>query len=146
MENKKIIQTVLAIFSGADEHEWEKVQNVMAENILLDYSSLSGSPAAALSSKQIVEAWKNFLPGFDRTHHQLSNFEVTTQGNNANVHCTGKADHFIDNDVWTVEGTYDAEVLKINGQWLITKLKFNLLKQRGNVNLPAKAIEKLNTK
>jgi len=145
MENEKIIQAITAIFKGADQRDWQKVQNAMAENILLDYSSLSGSPAATLPSKQIVEIWKGFLPGFDKTHHQLSDFQITKHDNSANVHCNGKADHFIDGDVWTVEGTYDADVSKINGQWVVTKLKFNLLKQRGHTNLPARAIEKLKT-
>ncbi len=143
MENEEIIHAIAAVFSGADERNWEKVQHAMAENVLLDYSSLSGNAAATLSSKQIIETWKGFLPGFDRTHHQLSNFQVTQHGNTATIHCNGKANHFIDKDVWTVEGTYDAEASKTNGQWLVTKLKFNLAKQSGNTNLPARAIENI---
>jgi len=44
-------------------------------------------------------------------------------------------------DLWTVEGTYDAELQKQNGNWRVTKLKFNLSKQSGNTNLPAEAIQ-----
>jgi hypothetical protein len=146
MENEKIIHAVSAVFSGADERDWKKVRNAMAENVLLDYYSLSGSPAAVLSSMQIIETWKGFLPGFDRTHHQLSNFRVTRHSDTAKVHCDGKADHFIDKDVWTVEGSYDAEAIKINSRWVMTMLKFNLSKQSGNTNLPAQAIERLKTK
>jgi len=146
MENEKIIRAISAVFNGADERNWKKVENAMADNVLLDYSSLSGSPAATLPSAQIIETWKGFLPGFDMTQHQLSDFQVTRQGNIANVHCNGKADHFIDKDVWTVEGTYDAEVTKNNSQWAITGLKFNLSKQSGNTGLPAVAIEKVKTK
>jgi len=143
MENEKIIQAVSAVFSGADERDWKKVQNAMAENVLLDYSSLSGIAAATLPSNQIIETWKGFLPGFDRTHHQLSNFQIIKQGSTAKINCNGKAEHFIDNDVWTVEGTYDAEVAKTNNRWVITRLKFNLSKQSGNTNLPARAVERL---
>lgn len=146
MGNEKIIDTLSAVFNGADERNWGKAQHALAENVLLDYASLSGSPAAVLPSKQIIETWKGFLPGFDRTHHQLSDFEITTQGDIAKIHCNGKADHFIDEDVWTVEGTYDAEALKINNDWVITMLKFNLSKQSGNTNLPAEAIERTKTR
>jgi hypothetical protein len=146
MENEKIIHAITAIFSGADERDWKKVRNAMADNVLIDYSSLSGSPAAALPSEQIIETWKGFLPGFDRTHHQLSDFQITNGANSAKVHCNGKADHFINKDIWTVEGTYDAEVTQINNQWLITMLKFNLSKQSGNTDLPAQASERLKTK
>jgi len=146
MENEKIIQAISAVFNGADERNWKKVENAMADRVLLDYASLSGSPAATLPSTQIIETWKGFLPGFDRTHHQLSDFQVSWQGNIAKVHCNGKADHFIDEDVWTVEGTYDAEVTKNIGRWAITGLKFSLSKQSGNTDLPARAIEKVKTK
>lgn len=143
MENEKLIQTVSSIFTGADEHDWKKIINTMAENVLLDYSSLSGIPAATISKNKIVEAWKGFLPGFDKTHHQLSNFQVTQNGSIATIHFNGKADHFLNKDVWTVEGTYDAEVSKTKTEWLVTKLKFNLSKQSGNTSLPPHAIQKL---
>lgn len=146
MEKEKIIQAITNIFNGADEHNWNKIQKAMAENVLLDYASLSGNPAATLPSKQIIETWKGFLPGFDKTHHQLSNFKVTQNANMASVHYDGKADHFISKEVWTVEGTYDAEVLKTSNIWVVTKLKFNLSKQSGNTNLPAQAIQIINNK
>lgn len=146
MEHEKIIETISAVFNGADERNWEKVQHAMAKNVLLDYASLSGSPPAILSPKQIIETWEAFLPSFDKTHHQLSDFRITRQSNIAKVHCNGRADHFIDEDVWTVEGSYDAEVSKINNHWLITMLKFNLSKQSGNTHLPAQAVERAKTR
>jgi uncharacterized protein len=143
MKKESIIQTASAIFNGADERNWTKVQQAMAENVLLDYSSLSGSPAATLSSKQIVDTWKGFLPGFDRTHHQLSNFKVEENNATATVTFHGKADHFIGSEVWTVEGSYDAELAERNGKWLVTLLRFNLAKQSGDTNLPAQAIQRV---
>jgi len=139
MDQEKITGAILAIFNGSDEHSWTKVQRAMAEKVLLDYASLSGSPATTLSSKQIIDTWKGFLPGFDKTHHQLSNLQISQNEHHASVHCNGKADHFIGAEVWTVEGTYDIELSKIGGQWLVTQLKFNLSKQSGNTNLPADA-------
>jgi SnoaL-like domain len=143
MEQEKIIQAILAIFNGADERDWQKVEQAMADNVLLDYASLSGNPAATLSAKQIIEAWRGFLPGFDSTHHHLSDFHVQQNGDQAVIHCKGKADHFLNNDSWTVEGTYDAEAAKVNGEWVVTKLKFNLSGQSGNTALPAQAAEKM---
>lgn len=139
MEQENIVQTISAVFSGADERNWQKVQDAMAEEVLLDYSSLSGSPAATLTSKQIVEAWKGFLPGFDKTHHQLSDFHVTLDGNTATVRFTGKADHFINKEIWTVEANYDAGLSKTQSGWEVTMLKLNLISQSGNTGLPAQA-------
>ena len=48
-------------------------------------------------------------------------------------------------EVWIVEGAYDAEVLQLTDKWLVSKLKFNLYKKSGNIDLPALAIQKLNS-
>lgn len=138
-----IISAVTAIFNGVDERNWPKVQGAMAENVYLDYAALSGNPAASIPAGQIVVAWKSFLPGFDRTHHQLSGFSVSPAGNTATVHFKGKADHFIDGDSWRVEGTYDATVVKVNDQWRVSQLKLSQPQQSGNLNLPAQAAERM---
>jgi hypothetical protein len=141
MPTDAIIQTITSIFNGADEHNWEKVQHAMADVVLLDYSSMNGAPAAITKAEDIVKAWKGFLPGFDRTHHQLSDFQGEQQGNVANVRFLGKADHFINEESWNVEGTYDLEIIKSGNDWKVTKFRFNLQKQSGNTALPQKAME-----
>ena len=146
MQQEKIIQTITNLFSGADEHNWTKVQNAMAEKVLLDFTSMIGGTPSTETSKQIAVNWAAFLPGFNKTHHQLSNFEVLQNANIATVHYDGKADHFLGQDIWIVEGTYDTELFKTGDNWLITKHKLNIVKQSGNTNLPAKAVEIMKAK
>jgi hypothetical protein len=141
MEAGKIIQTITGIFNGADERNWEKVQDSFTDNVLLDYSSMNGSPATVISSEKVIEGWKGFLPGFDMTHHQVSDFKVDHKNDIAQVHFFGKADHYISKDSWTVEGTYDIELVKAGDKWKVTKFKFNLQKQSGDTGLPQKAAE-----
>jgi hypothetical protein len=43
MEHTVIKQRVLDLFNGADERNWGKVKMAFADNVLLDYSSLSGN-------------------------------------------------------------------------------------------------------
>lgn len=140
MNDQQIIQTVKNLFSGTDEQNWNKVINTMAENVLLDYTSMAGGSPASLTPKQIVAAWAGLLPGFDKTHHQLSNFKLTTEGNHAKVHYVGKADHYLNNVCWTVEGSYDTVLEKQSGTWKITKQRFNLSNQTGDTSLPEKAM------
>jgi hypothetical protein len=92
MENDKIIKTVTAIFNGADARDWQKVKAAFADEVLLDYSSMNGNPAAQMTPDQIIAVWSGFLPGFDSTHHNVFDFKVNQQGNRANVHFTGIAD------------------------------------------------------
>jgi hypothetical protein len=141
MDAEQIIQTITNIFNGADERNWGKVQAAFADNVLLDYSSMNGSPAIVISSEKIVEGWKGFLPGFDMTHHQISDFKVNQKDDAAQIHFFGKADHYINKDSWTVEGTYDTELVKAGNKWKVTKFKFNLQKQSGDTSLPQKAAQ-----
>ncbi len=136
---QKIIDTVTTIFTGVDERNWGKIQGVMADKVLLDYTSLNGGEPEKQTPKEITIAWASMLPGFDRTHHQVSNFNVQANGDTASVNYNGKGEHFLGNEVWIAEGTFDTELKKNNDEWLITKHKFNVEKQSGNIALQKKA-------
>jgi hypothetical protein len=47
------------------------------EEIELDYSSLSGNPAANVKAKDIVAQWSAFLPKFKFTQHFITNHYIT---------------------------------------------------------------------
>jgi SnoaL-like domain len=140
---KVIILAITTLFGGADEHNWTKVENVMTQNVLLDYTSFVGGEPANLTPKQITDSWAGFLPGFDKTKHNLSDFNVVIHNETAIVTYTGKADHFIGKEIWTVEGTYESELKKVNDTWLVSKLKFNFKQQTGNLDLPAEATKRM---
>lgn len=142
MENI-IIHQVNTLFSGADERNWNKVKSVMHTPVLLDYSSMTGSPATNLTPEEITAAWSAFLPGFDRTNHKLSDFKVIINGDEAIVHYTGKADHYLNAEVWTVEGSYNTKFKRVNENWLVVAHTFNFQKQSGNNTLPAAATKKM---
>ncbi|MDH7464304.1 nuclear transport factor 2 family protein [Chitinophagaceae bacterium 26-R-25] len=144
MDKDLIVQTIVNLFNGADKHDWEIVKNSFCENVLLDYSSLSGQPASTLSSTDIITSWKSFLPKFMFTLHMLSNFEVGIQGNKATAFCKGQAVHHLPNaeggDLWTVFGTYDFALDNHGGNWHVSSMKLNLLYQDGNKQLPVLAM------
>lgn len=134
---EQIKRIVLDIFEGADERNWTRVQNAMAESVLLDYTSMTGGQAARLSPAEITTAWANFLPGFDKTQHKLSNFNVELKDDRIIATFDGTADHFIGDRVWTVEGDYVAEIQKDK----VHALRFNFKNQRGDTELPKLATE-----
>ena len=147
MDTEKVIKVITNIFEGADERDWKKVKASFADDVLLDYYSMSGNPAAVLTSDDIINAWKGFLPGFDITHHYVTKFHVEQSGGTANAHFSGKANHFIDGVSWTVEGTYDLELAISNDDHAkVTKFKFNLIKQSGDTGLSQKAVARVSKK
>lgn len=146
MEQQEIIHQIQNLFAGTDARDWSKVQATMNENVLLDYSSMNGNPATTLRPNEIVNAWSAFLPGFDSTHHHVSGFVIELIGHTAKAHFDGNANHYIGNAVWTVQGSYDTKLERVNKQWLISEFKFNFGQQNGNTGLPTLAAERMKSK
>ena len=82
MEN--IINIIKTFFGNVDKRDWETVKELMRDTIFLDYSSINGNPATELSSSEVVSSWASFLPGFERTNHQIFYFKRIFE---ANVSC-----------------------------------------------------------
>ncbi|MFD2937300.1 nuclear transport factor 2 family protein [Spirosoma flavum] len=75
-----VIQTVNALFNTTDRQEWQSCQDLFANEVLLDYESLSGPAPLRLAPSQMISAWQQVLPGFAFTQHMLSNHEVSVIG------------------------------------------------------------------
>lgn len=138
-------QTVIGLFVATDQRDWQAVEQSFNTEVVLDYSSMNGAPAATLSPEQITTAWKGILPGFEHTHHQLGNMSVSENGDKAQVFCYGTASHYLQDEagnIWWVVGTYNFDLIKEkDGTWKITSMKFNYKYQDGNTTLPAKAMK-----
>lgn len=143
--NIHITEKVQHLFGGADECDWQKVAATMHDTVLLDYSSMNGHPAEALTPAQITGMWAAFLPGFDKTRHQLSELSVDEQGNTAAVHFNGVASHWIGSRCWIVEGSYDVTLGQFDNDWQVTAMTFNFERQSGDTGLPVLALERLKT-
>ncbi|WP_299553037.1 nuclear transport factor 2 family protein [Seonamhaeicola sp.] len=148
-QTERIKDTVTQLFVNTDNRNWNGVEAQFASKVILDYSSLSGNPAAALKPKDITGAWKTVLPGFTHTHHQIGNVLVDITHNKAHVFCYGTATHYLEDDngnVRTVVGSYDFDLEKVNEDWKITTMTFNFKYQDGNSSLAQKAIEHVKSK
>ncbi|MCH4886905.1 nuclear transport factor 2 family protein [Acidaminobacter sp. JC074] len=142
----KFESQVKRLFIATDSCDWETVKEVFCDKVELDYSSLSGQPAAELKASDIIDSWKGLLPGFTHTHHQIGNILSVEKDGLASVFCYGTATHYLENEagnIWTVVGTYDLDLVEEKGTWRISKMKFNFKYQDGNTNLPQAAMEAL---
>ena len=143
MGSENITEIIAKLFLSADERDWETTLGIFDEVVLLDYTSMTRGEPAMLDREDIVAAWKSFLPGFDSTDHQLSDFDVKIEDDRAEAVFFGHAEHFICDEIWIVEGDYETELVRKNDGWLINKLKLNLSKQDGNLELPKLAGERI---
>lgn len=138
------IQTTISeLFVHSDQRNWKGVESQFAPTVTLDYSSMSGQPAADVTPQDITNAWQGVLPRFDHTHHQIGNFIITVNGSKAHAFCYGTATHYLEDEngnVWTVVGSYDFDLENNAGDWRVTAMKFNFKYQDGNTSLIEKAI------
>lgn len=141
-----IRQVVTQLFVATDQRNWEKAKECFASKVVLDYSSMSGEPATELTPGEIISSWQSILPGFESTHHQLGNFLITIERDKAQTFCYGTATHYLDNDLWTVVGSYDFKLLKDpEDTWKISQMTFHFKYQSGNTSLVEKAILSVKT-
>jgi len=149
MKTQAIIEAVQNIFIGADERDWALCRRSFTDKVLIDYESMTGNPPALVAADDIIAQWKDFLPRFTATHHQLGNFSIThNQVDKAGIFFYGTATHYLPNDsgnnIWTVVATYNAQ-LELHGDWQVNSLKMNLKYQDGNLDLPKLAMQNVPT-
>lgn len=128
MARQEVIDVVTQLFVGTDNRDWDKVLNVLADEVHFDMTSLAGGEPAVLTSRQIVEAWDEGLKEVDKIHHQAGNYMVKVNGAEADVFCYGTATHYRPQEekkVTTFVGSYDFHLVKGSGGWRISSFRFN---------------------
>lgn len=135
---KTVVESVAAL---ADRGEFEALERLFADEVRVDYSSLSGAAADVRSSRGLMIEWAGVLPGFDRTRHSLTGVNATVEGAQASATADVVAGHWIDGAYWQVNGHYDYELKRSGDGWKITSLTFNLESETGSRDVFGPAIE-----
>lgn len=123
-----IVESVAVL---ADRSNFEDLETLYADEITVDYTSLTGGEVEIRSPQNLMSEWAAVLPGFDRTRHRLSDIEVTVTGNTAVARAQVTADHYIENLFWQVRGNYRYELQRNGETWQITAHQFNLQDESG---------------
>lgn len=135
----QILNTVNDLFINTDRRDWVGVEDCFADEVLFDMTSMAGGEPITMTPQQITTAWDDGLKNLKAIHHQVGNYKVTCEGDQADVFCYGTATHYYPNptnqNVRTFVGSYDFHLLKIDGVWKIDQFKFNLKYIDGNTEL-----------
>lgn len=142
-EKEVLIETVTGLFKNTDSRNWKEVEEVFADQVILDYTSMIGGTPSTLSPQQIVSSWKEVLPGFENTRHMVGHFQTSRKRKVAYVSHVGTANHYLNGESWTVIGNYEHRLQKTDKGWKITSMKFNLEFIDGNTDLPNMAQERV---
>jgi hypothetical protein len=124
MDRWDVIDTCTRMAWYADQREWERLHDVFADRVRLDYTSLNGGEPVTLTPAQIVDAWKNVLGGFAATQHLLGNHLVDIDDDSAVCTAAFQATHRkaepYGDSLWTLGGTYRFELARVDRRWRIT--------------------------
>lgn len=138
------IQDVIsAVSMHSDSKEYSEVYQYYTDDAIMEYGSLLGDEGLPVHEqrRKIME----FFPGFDVTHHQSTNFQITVDGDQATSRAQVRATHVIDKDFWIVAGTYLHKLRRTAQGWKIYRHRFDLGYIEG-IDLVERARERTATK
>ncbi|MEO0337540.1 MAG: nuclear transport factor 2 family protein [Pseudomonadota bacterium] len=128
----KIKRSVVKMVNAIDTKQWDVARAQFADQVFVDYSSMSGQPGAMTASKDLVDGWQTLLAKVD-THHMLTNFEMSSDGKRAEVFSHVYASHTAKGiKYWDIYGRYHHKLIKTDDGWKINFMKLLVHGQKGN--------------
>jgi hypothetical protein len=131
-----------------DGQHWTELLALFTPRISVDYTSLFGGEAQAMTREDLIGGWRKLLPGFTRTCHVIGVPAVTVSGETAHASASVVAWHFVKEpelagrDYWLVGGCYEIGFAKRDGVWHIAALTLARAWAEGNLDLPRIAGER----
>jgi len=145
-EDTAKVQTIIeSITTLVDLRRFDLLDQFYAEEVIADYSSLWGNEPRTLTRSEVGPGWAGFIPGFDTTRHDISNIRVDISGANANASADVIASHWLDSELWVIEGHYTYEFVRIAENWLVESWVFVLESEAGDRGLVDFAEERART-
>jgi hypothetical protein len=139
VDKDAIIEVITRLFVSTDERDWQQVKACFADHVIFDMTSLAGGEPATMTPEQIVTGWEAGLRNLVALHHQVGNFLVEVDGDEAETCCYGIASHYLPNpsgrDTRSFVGSYDFHLCRIEARWRIDRFRFNLKYSEGNLEL-----------
>ncbi|MEO1318922.1 MAG: nuclear transport factor 2 family protein, partial [Pseudomonadota bacterium] len=91
---------------------------------------------------ELMDAWRGIVPGFDATWHELGPVIVEIEGDRATATAFVDGRHWIGNRLWRPVGDYHWDLVRIDGEWRVTRMEFAMTQEIGDRALAAEATER----
>ncbi len=131
---EEIKHNLVFMVNAIDSKQWKVAEAKFADEVFVDYSSLSSQPGSIVKASELVGGWQNLLANVS-THHMLSNFDIAIDGEQAEAFSHVYASHTAEGiDYWDAYGRYHHKLDRINDQWKITSMTLIMHGQKGNLN------------
>ncbi|MEU8138068.1 nuclear transport factor 2 family protein [Streptodolium elevatio] len=141
-----VVETCTGMAWHADRRAWDRLREVFAPKVRLDYTSLNGGEPAELAADDVVAGWSQVLGAYDATQHLITNHLVDVDGDTAVCTAAFQATHRLANPfgapLWTLGGNYRFDLARSEGRWQITGVVMTVTWADGNKDLVALAAAK----
>jgi hypothetical protein len=131
-EEARVRQTVLSIPTNIDMRNFEAVEPLFADPVVIDYTSLWGGEPASQTPRELMTAWRGIVPGFDATWHEISDLKVQVSGDTATASSNVDGRHWLGEKVWRPIGRYDFKLAKQQGRWRVTHMTLTVTREEGD--------------
>ncbi|MDX2146532.1 MAG: nuclear transport factor 2 family protein [Planctomycetota bacterium] len=134
-EIEAVVAVVNSVASLADQRRWSDLRGVFSSEVDVDYSSLTGSPAARVRAEDLIAGWKEGLSTFASTEHIVGGHQVTISGDIAECRARFIATHIRSTkgpERWTCGGHYRYTLAQVSGQWKVTGTVMTLEWEQGS--------------
>lgn len=126
----EISNTLSRFANSFDEKDWPKMASTLADRIAVDYSDLRGTKEVVTRS-QYVSMRQKALENL-RTHHLLSNLELSEQRGKARCRASGLIFRFLADRFFHSHAIYDFELRYDESRWQITSITQSVLWHEGD--------------
>ncbi|MEU4769146.1 nuclear transport factor 2 family protein [Actinosynnema sp. NPDC023794] len=145
-DRDEIVDTTTRMAWFADRRDWDALLTVFADEVDLDYTSLTGGEPALLKAADVVAGWRAGLGGLDATQHLVSNHLVDVDGDRAVVTAQFQAVHVLANPhgdpTWTLGGHYRFGLVRADGGWRIDAVTMTTTWATGNQHIMTQAAQR----
>ncbi|CAN7573063.1 nuclear transport factor 2 family protein [Mesorhizobium amorphae] len=134
-DERAVILIADGIDRAVDAQDWKLARSYFAEQVTVDFSSLSGQPPATIASDDLIGTWAANLKGSKTSLHLRTNHQVAIDGNGATVSSNGYAWNRMEGNgdpLWEVWGTYEHHLTRSDAGWKVDGFTFRMTHERGN--------------
>lgn len=131
-----IIRVANAIDAAVDRKDWAKARGFFADQIRVDFTSLSGGEPATIKSDDLINGWTSNLGSRKTSFHLRGNHLVEVEGDRGTIYSHAYAWNRLEGQgdpLWEVWGHYTYDLIRTPAGWKVTSFTFVKTHERGNM-------------
>jgi hypothetical protein len=135
-DETEIRRIVDEIDNLCDAKNWQKLRELFADEVEIDFTSIAGGEPSTVSADELVGAWERNLYAEKKTFHQRTNHRIETDGDRAFVFSKGYAFNLLETGevtgLWEIWANYTHNLKLTESGWRVSGMTLDVVHQRGD--------------